>query len=48
MENSNSGANHVVFHAQINRRSLAPIETRNSDPIDAVLHAKTTYEGWDP
>ena len=48
MEISNSGANHVVFHAQINRRSLAPIETHNSDPKDAVLHAKTADEGWDP
>ena len=43
-----TSANHVVFHAQINRRSLGPIETRNSDPKDAVLHAKTTDEGWDP
>ena len=48
METSISGANHVVLHAQINRRSLGPIETRNSDPKDAVLHAKTTDEGWDP
>ena len=48
METSNSGANQVVFHIQINRRSLAPIETRNSDPKDAALHAKTTDEGWDP
>ena len=48
METSNSGANHIVFHAQINRRSLGPIETRYSDPKDAVLNAKTTDEGWDP
>ena len=48
METSNSGANHFVFHAQINRRSLGPIETRNSVLKDAVLHAKTTDEGWDP
>ena len=48
METSNSGANHVVFHAQINRRSLAPIETRNSDRKDAVLHVKTADEGRDP
>ena len=48
METSNSAANHVVFHAQINRRSLGPIETRNSDPKDTVLHAKTTDESWDP
>ena len=48
METSNSGANHFVFLAQINRRSLGPIETRNSVRKDAVLHAKTTDEGWDP
>ena len=48
METSNSGANRVVFHAQINRRSQGPIETRNSDTKDTVLHAKTTDEGWDP
>ena len=48
METSNSDANHVVFHAQINRRSLGPIETRNSDSKDTVLHAKTTDEGCDP
>ena len=48
METSISDANHVVFHAQINRRSLGSIETRHSDPKDAVLHAKTTDEGWDP
>ena len=48
METSNSGVNHIVFHAQINRRSLGLIETRNSDPKDTVLNAKTTDEGWDP
>ena len=48
METSNSGANHAVLHAQINRRSLGPIETCNSDPKDAVVHAKTTDEGWVP
>ena len=45
---SNSAANPAVSHAQITRRSLGPIETCNSDPKDAVLHAKTTDEGWDP
>ena len=45
METSYSGANHVVFHAQINRQSLGPVETRNSDPKDAVLNAKTTDKG---
>ena len=27
---------------------LGPIETCNSGPKVAVLHAKTTDEGWDP
>ena len=48
METSISDANHAVLHAQINRRSLGPIETCNSDPKDAVVHAKTTDEGWVP
>ena len=48
METSNSGANLTVMHAQITRRSLGLIETCNSETKDAVLHAKTTDEGWDP
>ena len=48
METSYSGANRTVLHAQINRRILGPKETCNSDPKVTVLHAKTTYEGWDP
>ena len=44
METSISGANHAVWHAQITRRSLGPIETCNSDPKVTVLHAKTTDE----
>ena len=47
METCNSGANHAVFHSQINRRSPGPLETYNSDPKDAVLHAKATDEGCD-
>ena len=43
-----SGSKHVLLHSQINRRSLGPIETCNSDPKAAVLHAKTEDEGWDP
>ena len=39
METSNSGANRTVLHAQINRRSLGPKETCNSDPKYAVLRA---------
>ena len=46
METSISAANHAVLLAHINRRSLGPIETCNSDPKDAVLHVKTTDEGW--
>ena len=37
----------IVMHTQITRRSLGSIETCNSDPKDAVLHAKTSDEGWD-
>ena len=48
MEFSNSGANLAVSHAQITKRSLGYIETCNSDPKEAVLHAKTTDEVWDP
>ena len=40
METSDSGANRTDLHAQINRRSLGPIETCNSDPKVAVLHAQ--------
>ena len=48
METSISGANHAVLIAQFSRRSLVPIETCNSDPKVAVLHAKTTDEGCHP
>ena len=48
METSNSGANHAVSHAQNDRRGMGPIETCNSGPKVAVLHAKTTDEVWDP
>ena len=41
-------ANHAVLHSHITRRSLGPIESSNSDPKVAVLHAKITDEGWDP
>ena len=46
METSISGANYAVVHAQINRRSLGHLETCNSDPKVAVVHAKPTDEGW--
>ena len=48
IETSISGTNHVVLHAQNDRRGLGPIETRISDAKVAVLHAKTADEGWDP
>ena len=47
METSNSGDNHAVLHSQINRRILGLIETSNSDPKGAVLHAKPTDQGCD-
>ena len=40
MEISNSGANHDVFHAQNDRRSLGHIETCNSDANHVVLLAQ--------
>ena len=48
MEISISCAICAVSLAQINRRYLGPLYTCNSDPKVAVLHAKTTDEGWDP
>ena len=37
----------AVLHAHNNRWCLGPIEICYSGPIVAVLHAKTTDEGWD-
>ena len=48
IETSISVANHNVFHAQNDRIYLGPIETCYSGPKAAVLHPKTTDEGWDP
>ena len=48
IETSYSGANHAALHSQNDRRFLGPIEIFYSVPKDAVLHAKTTDEGWDP
>ena len=45
MESRNYGAIHAVFHVQINRRSLGPIETCNSSQKVALLHAETTDQG---
>ena len=46
IETSNSGANHAGFYAQNGRWSLGLIEIHYSDTNLAVLHAKTTDEGW--
>ena len=48
IENGNSDAKHIVVHAQNDWSCLVPIETCNSGPKVAVLHPKTTDEGWDP
>ena len=48
METSISDANHAVLHAQNDRWGLGSLDTCNSDPQAAVLHSKTTDEGWDP
>ena len=40
IETSNSDANHVVFHAQHDRRGLGPMESSYSSANHAVLHAQ--------
>ena len=47
METSNSDATHAALQAQSGRWYLGPIEICYSGPKVAVLHAKTTDEGWD-
>ena len=47
IETSNFDDKHVVVPEQNDRSCLGPIETCHSGPKDAVLHAKTTEEGWD-
>ena len=39
MENSDSGDNHALLHAQNDRSGLGPIETINSGGKHAVLYA---------
>ena len=48
METSYSDVNHAVLHAHNDWWGLGPIGTTNSDAKVAVLHAKTTDEGWVP
>ena len=47
-ETSYPDANHAVLHVQNDRSCLGSVETCYSGPKGAVLHAKTTEEGWDP
>ena len=47
IETCYSGADHADLPAQNDRWGLVPIETRYSGPKVAVLHPKTTDEGWD-
>ena len=48
IETSNSDTNHAVLQAQNDWWGLGLIEIRYSDTKLAVLHAKTTDEGWNP
>ena len=48
METSVSDANRAFLHAQKDRWGLGPIDTIKSGHKVAVLHAKTTDEGWYP
>ena len=43
-----SSAKDLVLNAQNHRWRLGLIETSNSGPYHAVLHAKTTDDGWEP
>ena len=43
-----TGANHSVLLAQKDISCLGPIETCYSGTKVAVVHPKTTDEGWDP
>ena len=47
-ETSISDANHTALHAQNDRSCLGPIESCYFGPKVAVLHPKTTDEGWYP
>ena len=48
IETSISGANHSILQAHNDRLCLGLIETCFSGPKVALLHPKTTHEGWDP
>ena len=47
-ETNNSEAKHAALRTQNHRLGLGTIETCNSGPKFAVLHAENTDEGWDP
>ena len=38
----------AVVHSQNDKSCLGPIEACYFGPEVAVMHAKTTHEGWDP
>ena len=48
METRYSAPKHAVLHAQNDRLYLGLIEICYTGPKVAVLHPKTTHEGWDP
>ena len=48
METSDSGANHVVLHAQNHRWGLGPMETSDSGANHDVLHSQNDRWGLVP
>ena len=46
METRNSGANHAVLHAQINRRSLGHIEPCNSEAHEMRVGTHRDLQFW--
>ena len=47
IETNNADVNQAILHAQHDRLCLGPIGTCSSGPKVAVLHPKTTDEGWE-
>ena len=48
IDKRHSGSKHAVLHSQVNRRSLGPIETCNSNANHIVLQAQKIGEVWGP
>ena len=48
METCNSGANHVVWHAQNDWLGLGPMETSNSGANHVVWHTQNDWLGLGP